>query len=209
MLFVAVSGICLWWPSQRLKVGWSGSWRRFWFDLHHAVGALSSIFLVILAFTGVMIGFEGTTDPLFYRLTNSQPSQLPPMQVIPAPNMKPFTPDQVLEIARAAQPGTTPFAVSVPGAKDVFRIASRYPEDLTPGGRCRILVDQYSGKVLFADGSRTAPAGARMVILNRAIHTGDIFGIPSKIVMSLASLAVAFQLLRRCPSIQSHNEGRV
>ncbi len=195
MFLVAISGFYLWWPAKRLKVAWSGSWRRFWFDLHHAVGALSFVFLAILAFTGVMIGFERTTVPLFYRLTNSAPSQLPSMQVIPSPNVKPLTPDQALEIARAALPGTTPFAVSVPGPKDVYRIASRYPEDLTPGGRCRILVDQYSGKVLFAEGSRTAPAGARLVIMNRAIHTGDIFGIPSKIVMSLASLAVAVQFL--------------
>lgn len=33
----------------------------------------------------------------------------------------------------------------------------------------------------------------RLVILNRAIHTGDIYGVPSKIVMSIASLALALQ----------------
>ena len=44
-------------------------------------------------------------------------------------------------------------------------------------------------------GSRTAPAGSRLVIANRAIHTGDIFGIPSKTVMSLASLMLALQVV--------------
>jgi uncharacterized iron-regulated membrane protein len=43
--------------------------------------------------------------------------------------------------------------------------------------------------------SRTPPAGTRYVIMNRAIHTGDIFGIPSKIVASLACLAVLGQLV--------------
>jgi uncharacterized iron-regulated membrane protein len=33
------------------------------------------------------------------------------------------------------------------------------------------------------------------VIANRAIHTGDIFGIPSKIEMSLASLMAVMQLV--------------
>ncbi len=34
-----------------------------------------------------------------------------------------------------------------------------------------------------------------MINLNRAIHTGDIFGIPSKLLMSLASLAAAAQVV--------------
>lgn len=56
-----------------------------------------------------------------------------------------------------------------------------------------MIVDQYTGQVLLAEGSRAAPAGARLVNANRAIHTGDVFGIPSKIVMSLASLLPVMQ----------------
>jgi uncharacterized iron-regulated membrane protein len=100
-----------------------------------------------------------------------------------------------MEIARNALPGTQPFQINVPGPKGAYQIRSRYPEDLTPGGRSRVIVDQYSSQVLFAEGSRTAPAGARIVIQNRAIHTGDIFGIPSKTVMSLACLMAVVQVI--------------
>ena len=41
----------------------------------------------------------------------------------------------------------------------------------------------------------TAPAGTRMVNANRAIHTGDIFGLPTKFLMSLASLMAVVQAL--------------
>ena len=34
-----------------------------------------------------------------------------------------------------------------------------------------------------------------MVIQNRAIHTGDLLGIPSKILMSLASLMAVVQVV--------------
>ena len=71
----------------------------------------------------------------------------------------------------------------------------RFPEDRTPGGRSRVTLDPYTGKVLFLTGSRTAPAGARIVIFNRAIHTGDIFGIPSKTVVSLANLMSVLQVV--------------
>ena len=37
--------------------------------------------------------------------------------------------------------------------------------------------------------------GARMVIVNRAIHTGDIFGIPSKTIVSLANLMSVLQVV--------------
>jgi len=56
-------------------------------------------------------------------------------------------------------------------------------------------LNPYSGKVLFAEGSRGAPAGTRLVTANRALHTGDMLGIPGKILVSLASLAVLAQVL--------------
>ena len=52
-----------------------------------------------------------------------------------------------------------------------------------------------SGAVLLAESSRTTAAGQRLVILNRAIHTGDLFGIPSKAIMSLASLLAVVQAI--------------
>ncbi|HSK45027.1 MAG TPA: PepSY-associated TM helix domain-containing protein, partial [Candidatus Binatia bacterium] len=106
----------------------------------------------------------------------------------------PLSPDQSIEIARGAVPGATPFLIVVPEPRGAYQIRLRYPEDRTPGGRSRAFVDQYTGKVLFAEGSRTAPAGTRWAIAYRAIHTGDIFGRGSKIVMSVASLAIAFQM---------------
>ena len=35
VVFQSLSGIYLWWPLKRLKVKWSGSFRRVNFDLHH------------------------------------------------------------------------------------------------------------------------------------------------------------------------------
>jgi len=57
------------------------------------------------------------------------------------------------------------------------------------------VIDPYTARVRFAEGSRTAPCGARLVIANRALHTGDMFGLPSKFVMSLASLGAVLQVV--------------
>ncbi len=181
MLVLLISGAYLWWPVKRVAIDRAATGRRFWFDLHNALGLFSLLFLTLLTFTGIMIGFEESTVPLFFRITNSQPSKAPGPPPAPPAGAKPITPDRAMEIARAAIPGTFPFQINVPGPKAAYQIRSRFPEDLTPGGRSRVVVDQYSGTVLFAEGSRTAPAGARMLIANRAIHTGDLLGIPSKV----------------------------
>lgn len=197
IIFLALSGLYLWWPLKRVRIDWNGGrTRRSWFDLHNAVGVFSLLFLLILATTGVVIGFDRTTTPLFFKITGSTPGPRIPRKSEPhAADAKPITPDQAVEVARLAIPGAAPFAVEAPGPDGVYFVRAHYPEDLTPGGRSLIAIDQFSGKVLFSQSSRTAPGGTRMVIQNRAIHTGDIFGIPSKIVMSLASLMVVVQLV--------------
>lgn len=199
ILFLLVSGLYLWWPVKRVTIRKGASARRFWFDTHNTVGIFSLAFLLALAITGAVIGFEDMATPWFYKMTGTQPfivyNRAAKFDVNPPADPKPITPDQAIEIARAALPGAAPFSINIPGPKDTYVIRARYPEDLTSGGRSQVIVDQYSGKVLAAEGSRTAPAGSRIITANRAIHTGDILGIPSKVIMSLASLMLVAQLV--------------
>ncbi|HLW54160.1 MAG TPA: PepSY-associated TM helix domain-containing protein [Candidatus Angelobacter sp.] len=192
MLLLLLSGLYLWWPVKRFVITKGAAGRRWWFDLHNSVGIFSFVFLLVLTITGISIGFEQTSNPLFYKLTGSQPSPQPRIPS-PPPAATPIPMGQAVEIARKAVPGAAAFALIVPNPTGAYRVLMRFPEDRTPGGRSRVLVDQYTGQVLFAEGSRTAPGGARVTIANRAIHTGDIFGLPSKAVMSLASLMLVLQ----------------
>lgn len=193
MLGLLLSGFYLWWPAKRMTIKKDATGRRWWFDLHNMLGIFSFVFLLSLTTTGILIGFERTTNPLFYKLTGSKPSEVPKTIPPPPPGAKPIPLDQAIEVAGRALPGAAPFAILVPPPRGAYRVALRYPEDLTPGGRSRVMVDQYTGQVLFAEGSRGAPAGARVAIVNRAIHTGDIFGMTSKTIMSLASIALVLQ----------------
>lgn len=195
LLFLAFSGLYLWWPRKRVRVRRHGRW--FWFDLHNAVGIGSLVFLIAASATGVAIGVDDAFRPWIYRVTRSEPNLMyarPPKFDV-RPSGHPIGPDRALEIAREALPGATPISMNVPVPTGVYALSARYPEDRTPGGRSRLFIDQYSGAVLAAEGSRTAPAGSRAITLNRAIHTGDVFGIPSKAIVSLASLAVVAQLV--------------
>jgi uncharacterized iron-regulated membrane protein len=196
LLVLLVSGVYLWWPLKRATINPRGGGYRVWFDLHNTVGIFSLVFLFAAASTGIVIGFDDALMPLLYKATGSAPvlmyTRPPPFKV--APTGAPLLPDRAVAIAREELPGAAPISVNVPPPTGVYTISARYPEDLTPGGRSRAIIDQYTGKVLLAEASRTAPAGSRIVTLNRAIHTGDVGGRSTKAIMSLASLTVVAQL---------------
>jgi len=194
-LFLLISGAYLWWPSKRFGIGGSARTARFWFDLHNTLGILSLTFALLLIATGLVISFEAQTTPFLYRISHSQPPHWPRVQVAPVSGQIPITPDRALATARATVPEATPFLILVPQRNQAYQILLRYPEDRTPGGRTRIMVDPYSGSIWSVIDSRRAPAGYRLVNLNRALHTGDVLGIPSKLVLSLASLIMPLQLL--------------
>ena len=194
MMLLALSGVYLWWPAKRVSINLAAGGRRAWFDVHNAIGILTFAFLFLLSLTGVIIGFERVTTPRLYKVTGSQPV-LPSMAVTPIAGARTITPDEAVAIAARQLPGAVPIMVNVPGPKGAYRVALRYPEDLTPGGRSRVFINPSGGAVLQAESSRTTAAGTRLVNLNRAIHTGDLFKLPSKIVMSLASLAAAAQVV--------------
>ena len=194
VLLLAVSGLYLWWPVKRVSIAISAGGRRVWFDAHNAVGVIAFVLLVVLACTGTIIGFERVMTPLIYSATNSRPypGNVP---VTAVPGGRVIPPQDAVTIAARALPGATPIMVNVTRGKAPYRVALRYPEDLTPGGRSRVFVNPYTGAVLQAESSRTTTAGTRVVILNRAVHTGDIFGVPTKLLMSLASLAAVAQVV--------------
>lgn len=194
MMLLTASGLYLWWPVRRVSIATAASGRRLWFDVHNAVGVMSFALLFVLALTGTVIGFERVTMPWIYGVTHSQPYPRT-VQVTEVAGARVISPDEAVAIARRAMPGAVPIGVNATSGKAPYRVALRYPEDRTPGGRTRVFVHPVTGAVLQAESSRTTAAGTRVLTLNRALHTGDVFGIPTKILMSLASLAAVAQVV--------------
>ncbi len=194
LLFLVLSGIYLWWPIKRASINWSANARRINFDLHNTAGIYSAAFLLVLGVTGIAIHFDNDIETYLHQRAGTQkigkntPS-------VPQNGVTPITPDQALQAALAALPGTQAFSISVPqGPKGSYLVALHYPEDLT-GQRSWANVDQFSGKVVNFQDSRTVATGTRAIILNRATHTGDLYGYPTKILMSLSSLMLVIQAI--------------
>jgi uncharacterized iron-regulated membrane protein len=194
MLFLAISGLYLWWPRQIFAVHKASSWKRTNFDFHNVLGFYSSLVLLMMTLSGILIAFGPTTDPIVRRLDGA-PAQ-PAPQSLPVPGAKRITLDAAVEIAERALPGAAATVVNVPAASNTaFRVLKKFPEDRTPAGRSAVYIDQFSGKVLLVENTRTAPLGTRIINVKRSAHTGDIFGAPTRALYFIVGLAIAVQAI--------------
>ena len=194
-LFMAITGLILWWPRKIIAVMTGASWRRINFDLHNVFGFYASAVFLFIALTGMMISFEGVTDPLVTRL-NAAPLPQPPKQSAGGQGAAPITVDELAQRAKEALPGAFLKSLTIPnGGKGVVLAGMKYPEDRTPGGRSRVFLDQYSGQALTVLNTRTAPLGTKIINLKRSAHTGDIFGVATQALYFVTCLMLAGQIV--------------
>lgn len=193
MLISAASGLYLWWPVKRIGIHTKDGPRRFWGDLHSVIGICSLLPLTLLAATGVIIGFEPQFAPLIYRLAQSRPMKTPssPREVHPEGNT--ISVDAALGIAHSLMPGAAPSRVQMPQYGGLYRVEMSYPQDRIAGSRNVVAIDPFDGSVVSLTRSSDLSRGDWIMAANEAIHTGVVFGLPGRIIASLASLAVFVQ----------------
>ena len=192
LLFLSVSGLVLWWPGRIFRFRRSATGWRLAFNVHNALGAWAWGGFLLLGATGAIIHWEEPALAVIGRVTRTPPA---PRRTEGtrgcAPDAMPG-PDVLLASARRAEPAAraTYLSLGDAGGKPA-RAILRYPEDHTPAGRTQVLLDACTGHVLSAIASRTAALDYRMVKLwNRQVHTGDLFGWPTRILAALLALTL-------------------
>lgn len=79
MIFILISGLVIWIPrtrkalKNRLGVSCTKGWRRFWYDTHVALGFYATLFLLVMALTGLTWSF-GWYRTAAYSLFGENPS---------------------------------------------------------------------------------------------------------------------------------------
>lgn len=195
MLLSLASGLYLWWPVKQVRI--RGKWgsRRLWFDIHNSIGILSLLPLAMLAATGTVLGFEDQLAPVIYRLTGSHSTEVVRKAVQrPLPGTMTITPDEAVKIARACVPGAEPYRVQMPKYGGVYQIALLSEHDRVAGDRNVVVLDPHDRSVLSVSRSSDMSRGERIFAVNEAIHTGSIFGMPSRIAAGLASTLAFLQV---------------
>jgi len=196
MLVSLTSGLYLWWPGKRFRIrrGWGS--KGFWFNLHNSMGVFSFLPLLVVATTGTVIGFEDQAAKLLSKMTHPVAVQreIVTRREVPA-GAQMITADQAVAVALAQMPGTIAYRVQMPRYGGAYRVNLEDPRHNVLGGRNLITVDQYTGSVLSSTRWTELSAGEKVLAANEAIHTGDVLGTPTRILMWLTSIIVPVQVV--------------
>ncbi|MEO6817832.1 MAG: PepSY-associated TM helix domain-containing protein [Edaphobacter sp.] len=191
LILLSLTGLILWWPRKIISVNWQASSRRITFDLHNALGFYSFLFMLLFGVTGVIIHYLPVMLPATNRALHIDGSE-PEFHVRPPnANTARRSLEEIARTATASVPGARLTQIGLPKRDGVYRVWMKYPEDHTPLGRTNLLIDPYSGAVLWQRTSRNAAMPTRFYRQwNHELHTGDFFGWPGKILLCLMSLVL-------------------
>lgn len=188
---LVLSGIYLWWSDKLWRVRWSASWKRIVYDLHHSLGILAALVILVITGSGMIMHYRALGTMV--ASIGSAPRDKPPVQVSVA-GRSDIALDSASRVAVSALPGATVSMMSFPAKPDQpFVVTMRYPEDRTPGGRSRVYIDRFDGVVLQTESTRSGSTGSKLTASMRSIHTGDVLGKPSEGIWLLAALILAGQ----------------
>ncbi|UYZ59802.1 PepSY-associated TM helix domain-containing protein [Hymenobacter latericus] len=198
-LFIIATGLVLWFPAtgkvlkQRLTVKWDASWKRLNHDLHIVLGFYSALFLFVFAFTGLAWSFEWFNNGIF-AVTSSNPKgpEAPKSEVLLSGGKLGF--NQAYAVAQQQVPNALSYAIAMPkDSAEAVRVMTTTANAAYEGATDELYLDQYTGrplgKLAFADRN----LGQRVRRTLKPVHTGAIYGTPSKIIaLVVCVLGVTF-----------------
>lgn len=196
-LFILVTGIILWWPktknilNQRVKIKWSGGWKRLNHDLHIVTGFYLAIFLIVISLTGLVMAFNWMNKGIF-TLTGSKMENPEPPAAIYQAGIKPISVDSVYDIISSVK-DVAYYTIRMPkDSASVYTVNALPIKSIETAGDT-YFIDQYSGKtagkLLFADKNK----GQKIRSIVKPLHTGSIYGLPTKVIsFTICLLSLSF-----------------
>ncbi|NIG54096.1 PepSY domain-containing protein [Chitinophaga sp. Cy-1792] len=193
-LFILITGIILWWPKtrnilkQRLKVKWDGNWKRVNNDLHVVLGFYTSIFLFVIAFGGVVWSFDWFSNAFYSTLGGNKPATIAG-SIATEPNQLRISPDDAFRIGQQQEPNAYFYTVNMPKDSSSSFVVNALPSSARiEVATTAFTIDQYSGKVLQKETFSDRKLGTQVKNLMKPIHTGTIYGTPTKIFYFVIAL---------------------
>ena len=191
LIFLTLSGFLLL-PKRRIfSVNRKMGLRAKLFKSHSIIGICTSLFLLVIAFTGSYFGFKKEYQSFFESISAGK-------AVAPAPKTDKYTGDwvsldSVLTTAQEEFKEGTPTMIFFP--KDntsVFSVRMYREGDFERTGSNHIYIHPITGKVVAINLWKDKPAAEKLVRSMYFVHFGTFLGHFSRILWILISLAIPF-----------------
>lgn len=166
-LFLALSGILLWWKTRRsFRWRWVFPKRISWLYLmhyHRHSGALALPILTVILLTGSIMLWQKLTGPILTPLATTQ--------VLAA--SKPSTAAHFLLQAQQQVPDGRPTYIRLPSANAAFaNVRFRLPDEWHNNGRTSVKIDSNTGELSVSVRSDQAPWQHQLINQNYPLHSG-------------------------------------
>ncbi len=197
-------GVVLWWPKkwnkrqmkQAFTIHWKGKWKRINYDLHNVLGFYSLLLGLLMAFTGLVMGFMVVRETVFSILGGEKGGNSPTYVIEQWAN---DIPTDIEEKVDAAWYKTTREI----GKYNPLEISIHFPKDTDKA--IYACTDMHNGtlRVLFFDRENLSllstsdvpmdeeDAANWFIRANYGLHTGYIGGLLTKWLYFFASLICA------------------
>ena len=185
--FILLTGVILWWPKsnkilkQRLKIKWDGKTKRLVHDLHVVAGFYTSVFLIVIVATGLIMAFSAINSAIF-KVTKSKPESARPPKSDFLSDAKPLDLVSITQTIDHVSNNWESYTMRLPKEKEDVISVSILEKGALENKASTYYFDQYSGKQLgrlaFADKN----LGQRIRSYIKPIHTGELYGLPTKIL---------------------------
>ena len=196
--FMLISGIILWWPKkiknlkQRLTVKWSGSFKRVNWDFHSTFGFYSFLILLIISLTGLSFAFSWFQDGVYFLAdgTTKKPSAKVenPTKIDPKLNHTAFY-QSIYNKADSIFPYTGNIQIRMPvDTINSIIVLKENIEMSIPNQSSAAYFDKYTAENIEARPYESFSNGDKIRRLNYPLHTGSIYGLPTKIIAFLVTL---------------------
>lgn len=197
--FLVITGMIIWFPQrlkswkQGLKIKWSGNWKRVNHDLHNALGFYSSIFLLIMALTGLYWSFDWYRDGLYTVLgvennrggRGSEGGEERP-EIAAGESL---TLAELMQVADRELPYTGNYRISLPNEQQpMVSISKNKTGFFAPAAGDQLSLNPISGEVVTKEIFAEKPINQRIARSIKALHIGNVYGTFSKIIYFISCL---------------------
>ncbi|MBG86564.1 MAG: hypothetical protein CMO80_06655 [Verrucomicrobiales bacterium] len=199
-VILVITGLYLWWPRGREKLMgiWLPRLRKAKLyvilrDLHSVIGAYLSLFLLAIAFTGLFFAMIWGMGYYVAGIVSSGDA-LRPTESKMIEGAKRVSVDEAIRAAEEHYWGSPYLAVTLPeDEKGSFRLVETDMVQITR--TVGYDVDQYSGTLLKKQSFSEFPRWLQGRMLAYTIHTGEIFGMPTKIIAMITCVGSTFFII--------------
>jgi uncharacterized iron-regulated membrane protein len=197
VLFMALTGIVLWWPARRGAFRLRRAVPRHAgpgeiLRSHAAVGALAALPIAVFVGTGAAIVFYDDVERVVTAVMNARPAEEPDAHVAPRSEARRPWSQLLQALDRTFPEGQAVFYYPGTGTNARLMFRKRLPGEWHPNGRSYVLIDPYSSAVVQAIDARAQGAGTRLMHAVYPVHAAKVGGVAMTLVAALAALALAW-----------------